>query len=156
MVHVNFTWNEVERKIHDVSNDGRRCELGEGVLQDLAEPRDRVASRLELPSLADDTSRVAGNKGAIERVQKGILQQEVAREEVDNSRTLVQDQQNRGENGKWAVHEDEDGKLGHIGEEKHGAEHSDGETQRGKDTGSEWLPKGPMSEKIEDSPEAIS
>lgn len=71
-------WDEVERQVHEVTNDGLRPESLERVLQDLSKPRNRGVSWLNLTTFFDNLSRVSGDEGAIKSIEEGIFEEPVA------------------------------------------------------------------------------
>lgn len=105
------TGNEVKREVHDVADQGLRAVLLERTLQNLAQSRNRVSAGLQLPTFTHNAGRIPGNQGAVERIQKGVLQHEVPGHDGDDGRTLTQNEQSRGNRSQRSVDEDRNGKL---------------------------------------------
>lgn len=135
------TGNEVERQVHEVSDNCLGTEAGEGRLEDLAEPGHRVAARLQLPALADDVGSVSRHESAVEDVEQRVLQEEVAGQDGDDGRALAENQDNRGEHGKWSVHEHQDSELRHVGKGEHRGHHADRESDGRNKLRQEGLPQ---------------
>lgn len=86
--------DEVEGQVHDVSNDGRRAELGKGVFYCLSKPLDGITSGLDLATLTDHVDGISRDEGAIERVKNGLLQEPVPRDHIRNGRAFIQHKKN--------------------------------------------------------------
>lgn len=114
------TWNEVEREIHDVSDNGLRRKLAERIFDNFSKSFNGIASRLYLSSLTDDASGVLGNERSIESVQESILQEKVAGDQIHDRGALIKYKENSRKDGQRAVDENQDGQLRKIGEEEHG------------------------------------
>jgi hypothetical protein len=69
--------NEVQRKVHEVSDDGRGRELGEWLRYQFTELCDRVASRLDLSFVGDQRRHVTRHKRAIKDINQSIINHEV-------------------------------------------------------------------------------
>ena len=119
--------NEVERQVHEVPDDGFGAEFVEGTLENLAQLLHRITARFDLAPLADHIGGIPGKQGSIECIEQCILKQPVARNNVDNCRTLVQDQQDSSEDGKRSVDEDEECQLGEVGQGEHAGNDTDGQ-----------------------------
>jgi hypothetical protein len=145
MTHIQalgaHTRNEVERQVHEVPHKSLRAESGERSLEDLSEPSHGVTARLQLPALAHNVGSTSSDKRAVERVQEGILKEEVSGQHRDNGRALAEDEDNRGKDSKRSVYEDENGKLRHVGEGEHGGYDADREPDRRDEFLEERLPQ---------------
>lgn len=97
----------------------------ERTLEDLAKSLHRISSGLHFASLADDAGSISRNQSAIESVQECILEKEVSRYQVDDSRAFTQDEQDRGNNSQWAIDKDQDSELREVGKEEHATNNSD-------------------------------
>lgn len=136
--HSSHDRDEVQRQIHDVSDDSLGAEALEGVLEDLAELGHGVTARLELSALGDEVGGVLGDQGAVEDIQQSVLKDEGLGNHVDNGRALAQNQEASGEDGDGAVDEDHQGELRQVGEGEHGRKNADAQCQ-GRN---ELLPEG--------------
>lgn len=70
---------------------------------------------------------------------------------VDDGRTLVENQQDGGENGERAIEEDENGKLGDVGEEEHAGDDGHGEDEIGAQAREQRPPERPVEGEIDDA-----
>ena len=119
--------DEVERKIHEVPDDGLGTELLEGALDDLSKLLHWIATGLDLATFADHVRGVASNESAIEGVKERILKEPVPRYHVGYSSTLVKDQENRGKDCKRTVDEDKESEVRQVGEGEHASDDADGQ-----------------------------
>lgn len=145
------TWNEVERQVHDISNQCLGAETLEGVLENLSQSLNGISARLELSAFTDEVGSVPGNQGAVKGVQEGILHHKVPGEERNDRRALVQDEHCCGEDCERSVDESHERELRHVGEEKHARHHSDRQRHNRGQLLKEGLPKAAMAQEVEDS-----
>lgn len=80
--------DEVQRQIQQVANDGIRRELGERLLDQLAQPLNVVSSRLDLPALLDQVLAILRQESAIEGIDQSLVNEEGARDQVGDGRAL--------------------------------------------------------------------
>jgi len=69
--------NEVQRQVYDIANQRLQAEPTERALQDSPKPLDRVAARLELSALFNNTRGILLDQSSVKGVQDGVLQQEI-------------------------------------------------------------------------------
>lgn len=150
-----YNRDEVQRQVHDVTDDGIGREFGERAADKLAQTSHGITARLELTAFLDDLGGVLGDKSSIKSVENSILEEEVARDEVDDDGALVQDEQRRGEGGQRSVDKDEDGQLGEIGEEKHEDGDTGCEGQGGDESLEKGLPQRAVREEVGDAPQRV-
>lgn len=74
--------DEVEGEVDEISDQGRRGEALKGALENLAEPLHGLGARFDLAALANDVGGVSGDKGAIKGVEDGILNDEIAGDDL--------------------------------------------------------------------------
>lgn len=142
---------EVQRQVHDVSNQSLGTEPLKGALENLAKLLYGIRAGLQLAALANDGIGISRNQGAVEGVKQRILEKPGTGGHVDDGGALVEDQEDCREDSQRAVEEDEDGKLGYVGEEKHAGHDSDGEQEIGTDAGQKRLPQGPVRGEEDDA-----
>lgn len=143
--------DEVQGKVHDVSDQCLWAEALKGTLENLSQPLHGLRARLNLAAFADHVCRVSGDKGAVKGVEDGILKYPVSGDDVDNGRALIENQEDGSDDGEGPVDEDEDGELRQIGKGKHSADDGRGEGEVGPKAGEEGLPKGTVGEEVEDT-----
>lgn len=68
--------DEVERQVHDVSDDGAGSELGEGLLDEFAQTADSIAAATDLALPGHEFGLALGNQSAVERVNQAFLDKE--------------------------------------------------------------------------------
>lgn len=56
-----YTWNEVERQVHEIPNQRLGAETLEGVLEDLSQSLNGISARLQLSAFTDKVGSVPGN-----------------------------------------------------------------------------------------------
>jgi len=82
--------NEVEWEVHQVSNDGVRCEFGKRRLDHLAQPCHGVTTTLDLPPSANQIRAVLLHKGPIKCVHQGFVEEERPGYDVADSRAFAE------------------------------------------------------------------
>lgn len=88
--------NEVEWKVHEVSNDGVRGEFGKRRLDHLAQSCHGVTTTLDLPPSANQIRAVLLHKGPVKCVHQGFVEEERPGYDVADSRTFAECQQGGG------------------------------------------------------------
>ena len=66
-------WYKIQRQVHEVPNNRRRCEFLKRLLRQLPQLAHDIAASLDLSSLADEICSVLGYQHAIECVDKGVF-----------------------------------------------------------------------------------
>lgn len=99
-------WDEVEWQVHEVADESLQVELLEWAASDLGETGDSVSAGLELAAVGNDAGLVACEKCAIKDINHGILNDEVAGEDVDDCGGFGENEEDGGEWSQWAVGEE--------------------------------------------------
>lgn len=111
--------DEVERQVHDISDDRTGAELLEGTPDDLAKLCDGITARLQFSTLGYEVVGVLGDEGSVEGVEQGFLEQPILGDCVYDGGTLVEDKEDRRQDSNRPVHEDQHSELRQVGEGEH-------------------------------------
>lgn len=121
--------DEVERQVHDVSDDGTGCELCEWLLDEFAETANGITTTTDLALLGDELSLALSDQSTVERVNQALLNEERLGQGVEDGTALVQTQQSGVDCGKRAIEDGEDGGLREVAEDKDTGEGADAEQE---------------------------
>ena len=99
-------WDEVEWQVHEVADESLHVELLEWAASNLGEAGDGVSSGLQLSAVGDNAGLIASEKCAIKDIDHGILNDEVAGEDVDDCRRFGENEEDGGEWSQWSVSEE--------------------------------------------------
>ena len=140
--HRSEDGDEVQREVEHVADDSLRAELLERAFGKLAKLADGVGGAgFDLTSLSDNGGHVSGEKGAIEGVEQGVIDEECLGEDIDDGGGLGKGQEYGGEGGERTVEEGEDRGLWQIGENEHEAYHANRESESRHQLRKERLPE---------------
>ena len=143
--------DEVERQVHDVSDDGAGCELGERLLNEFTKTTNGITTTADLALLGDELSLALSDQSAVEGVNQALLDEEGLGEGVEDGAALVQAQQGGIDSGERAVEDGKYGGLRKVAEYEDTGEGADAEQEGGDEFGCERLPKVAVSEEVGDA-----
>jgi len=126
--HGTDNGNEVEREVHEISDDSTGSKLGEWLRHKLTQLSDRVASRLDLALGGHQRGLASREQSAIEGVNQGIVDKEILAQDIEDGRLFTQYKQNSTNNGERPVEERQERDLRHIGDGEH--QHCHPKTER--------------------------
>lgn len=115
---------EVEWEVHQVSNDGVRCEFSKGLLDHLAQSCHGISTTLDLPPSTNQIRAVLLHKGPVKCIHQGLVEEERPRYEISDSRTFAECEQGGGYCCCRARCERHDGHLWHECNREHQGRHS--------------------------------
>lgn len=116
--------DEVQRQIHQVSDDGLGAKALERASENLAQLGNGVTPRLKLPTLSNKVGSISGHQGPVKGVKQGVLEDPGTGDHGDDGRALVQDEEDGGQECDGTVHENHDGQLRKVGQRKHACHHA--------------------------------
>lgn len=99
--------DEVERQIHDISDDCAGAEPLKGALDDLAKFGNGVLARLQFSALGDKAGGVVCHEGSVEGVEQGIPEHPVFGEHGYDGGALVEHEENCRQDSHGTIYEDE-------------------------------------------------
>lgn len=100
-------WDKVQWQVHDISDQCRWWELLKRWLHQFPKLRNGIVeiSSLQLSALRNDSSLILRYQGSIKCINKCVLNEEGAREEIDNRRTFAECEEDCGKCRKRSVDE---------------------------------------------------
>jgi hypothetical protein len=143
--------NEVERQVHDVSDDGAGSELCEWLRDEFTKTANGITAATDLALPGHEFGLALGDKSAVKGVDQTVLNQECLGQGVEDGATLVQAKQSSIDGGQGAVEDGENGGLRKVTEEEDTGECGDAEGDGRKKLGCERLPKLALREEVEDA-----
>jgi hypothetical protein len=143
--------DEVERQVHDVSDDSAGSELCERLGDELAETTNGITAATDLALLGDELGLALGDKSAVKGVDQAVLDQECLGKGVEDGATLVETQESGIDSGQGTVEDSKDGGLWEVAEEEDTGECGDAESDGGDQLGCEGLPELALREEVEDA-----
>lgn len=143
--------DEVERQVHDISDDGAGSELGKRLLDEFAQTADSVSAATDLALLGHEFGLALGDQSAVECVNQALLNEECFREGVEYGATLVQAQQSGINSSQRSVEDCKDSSLGKVSEEEDTSECGKTESDSWDEFGCERLPELAFREEVEDA-----
>jgi hypothetical protein len=143
--------NEVERQVHDVSDDGAGSEFGEGLGDEFTKTANSITAATDLALLGDELGLALGDQSTVEGVDQAVLDQECLGQGVEDGAALVETQESGIDSGQGTVEDGEDGGLGEVAEEEDTGECGDTKSDGGDQLGCEGLPELALREEVEDA-----
>lgn len=143
--------DEVERQVHDVSDDGAGSELGEGLLDEFAQAANSISAATDLALPGYEFGLALGDQSAVECVNQALLDEECFRKGVKDGATLVQTQQSGINGGQRSVEDCENSSLGKVSEEEDTGECGKPESDGWNEFRCERLPELAFRKEVEDT-----
>lgn len=143
--------DEVERQVHDISDDGAGSELGEGLLDELAQTTDSITATTDLALSGHEFGLALGNQSAVEGVDQAFLNKERLGEGIEDGATLVQTQQCGIDGSQRSIEDCKNGSLGKVSKEEDTSECGETESEGWEEPVCERLPELAFREEVEDA-----
>ena len=143
--------NEVERQVHDVSDDGAGSEFCEWLGDEFTKTANSIAAATDLALPGHELGLALCDQSTVKGIDQAVLDQECLGEGIEDGATLVQAEQSGIDGGQGTVEDGEDGGLREVSEEEDTGECGDAESDGGEEFGRERLPELALGEEVEDA-----
>lgn len=143
--------NEVERQVHDVSDDGTGSKFGEWLGDEFTKTANGITAATDLALLGDKLGLALCDESAVEGVDQALLDQKGLGQGIEDGAALVETQQSGIDGGQGAVKDGKDCSLWKVAEEEDTGECGDAESDGRQELGCEGLPELALREEVEDT-----